>query len=83
MFDPLGLVASFSLVGKRFLQEPCRDVVVWDVEVPDDLRPQWEKWRAELPVLESLRIARCYKPQKFDVVKNVELHHFSDACQNG
>lgn len=83
VFDPLGLVASFILVGKRFLQELCRDGVVWDDEVPDDLRPQWEKWRAELPVLESLRIARCYKPQKFDVVKNVELRHFSDSCQNG
>ena len=83
VFDPLGLVAPFILVGKRILQELCRDGVGWDDEVPDDLRPQWEKWRAELPVLESLRIARCYKPQKFDVVKNVELHHFSDACQNG
>ena len=83
VFDPLGLVASFILVGKRFLQELCRDGAVWDDEVPDDLRPQWEKWRAELPVLESLRIARCYKPQKFDVVKNVELRHFSDSCQNG
>ena len=83
VFDPLGLVAPFILVGKRILQELCRDGVGWDDEVPDDLRPQWEKWRAELPVLERLRIARCYKPQKFDVVKNVELHHFSDACQNG
>ena len=83
VFDPLGLVAPFILVGKRILQELCRDGVGWDDEVPDDLRPQWEKWRAELPVLESLRIARCYKPQKFVVVKNVELHHFSDACQNG
>lgn len=83
VFDPLGLVAPFILVAKRILQELCRDGVGWDDEVPDDLRPQWEKWRAELPVLESLRIARCYKPQKFDVVKNVELHHFSDACQNG
>ena len=83
VFDPLGLVAPFILVGKRILQELCRDGVGWDDEVPDDLRPQWEKWRAELPVLESLRIARCYKPQKFDVVKNVELHHFSYACQNG
>ena len=83
VFDPLGLVAPFILMGKRILQELCRDGVGWDDEVPDDLRPQWEKWRAELPILESLRIARCYKPQKFDVVKNVELHHFSDACQNG
>jgi len=83
VFDPLGLVAPFILVGKQILQELCRDGVGWDDEVPDNLRPKWEKWRAELPALERLRVARCHKPQDFDKVMNVELHHFSDACQNG
>ena len=65
------------------LQELCRDGVGWDDEVPDKLRSEWEKWRVELPALEKLRVARDHKPQDFDEVKNVELHHFSDACQNG
>ena len=80
-FDPLGLVSPFILVGKQILQELCRDGVAWDDKVPDKLRPKWEKWRTELPALERLRVARCHKPQDFDEVKNVELHHFSDACQ--
>ena len=83
VFDPLGLVAPFILGGKQILQELCRDGVGWDDEVPDKLRSEWEKWRAELPTLEKLRVARCHKPQDFDEVKNVELHHLSDACQNG
>ena len=83
VFDPLGLVSPFILVGKQILQELCRDGVAWDDEVPDKLRPKWEKWRTELPALERLRVARCHKPQDFDEVKNVELHQFSDACQNG
>ena len=83
VFDPLGLVSPFILVGKQILQELCRDGVAWDDEVPNKLRPKWEKWRTELPALERLRVARCHKPQNFDEVKNVELHHFSDACQNG
>ena len=83
VFDPLGLVAPFILVGKQILQELCRDGIGWDDEVPDKLRPKWEKWRAELLALERLRVARCHKPQDFEEVKNVELHHFSDACQNG
>ena len=77
------MVAPFILGGKQILQELCRDGVGWDDEVPDKLRSEWEKWRAELPALEKLRVARCHKPQDFDEVKNVELHHFSDACQNG
>ena len=83
VFDPLGLVAPFILGGKQILQDLCRDGVGWDDEVPDKLRSEWEKWRAELTALEKLRVARCHKPQDFEEVKNVELHHFSDACQKG
>ena len=83
MFEPLALVAPFILGGKQILQELCRDGVGWDDEVPDKLRSEWEKWRAELPALERLRVARCHKPQDFDEVKKIELHHFLDACQNG
>ncbi|XP_022804737.1 uncharacterized protein LOC111341954 [Stylophora pistillata] len=83
VFDPLGLVAPFILGGKQILQELCRDGIGWDDEVPDKLKSEWEKWRAELPALEKLRVPRCHKPQDFDEVKNAELHHFSDACQNG
>ena len=83
VFDPLGLVTPFILVGKQIVQQLCRDGVGWDDAIPDELRSQWEKWRAELPILERLRIARCHKPQEFDEVKKAELHHFSDACQNG
>ena len=43
VFDPLGLVTPFVLVGKRILQELCRDGVGWDDEIPDESRPQWEK----------------------------------------
>ena len=77
------MVSPFILVDKQILQELCRDGVGWDDEVPDKLRPKWEKWRTELPALERLRVARCHKPQDFDEVENAELHHFSDACQNG
>ena len=82
MFDPLGLVSPFILVEKQILQELCGDGVGWDDEVPDKLRPKWEEWRTELPALERLRVARCHKHQDVDEVKNAELHHFSDACQN-
>ena len=33
--------------------------------------------------LDQLRVPRCYKPENFDKVERVELHHFSDACQEG
>ena len=83
VYDPLGLVAPFILLGKRILQELCREGVDWDDDIPDNIRARWEKWRAELPLLERLKVPRCYKPEDFGEVKTVELHHFSDASQNG
>ena len=83
IYDPLGLVAPVILQGKRILQELCRDGVRWDDEVPEDIRPRWERWRAELPALEKLKVLRCHKLNEFGEIKKVELHHFSDASQNG
>ena len=83
IYDPLGLVAPFILQGKRILQELCRDRVGWDDKVPEDIRPRWERWRSELPVLEKLKVPRCHKPSKFVEIKTVEFHHFSDASQKG
>lgn len=82
VYDPLGLVEPIILLGKRILQELCREGVDWD-DIPDNSRARWEKWRAELPLLERLKVARCYKPEDFGEVKTAELHHFSDASQNG
>ena len=83
IYDPLGLVAPVNLQGKRILQELCRDGVGWDCKVAEAIRPRWERWRSELPALEKLKVPRCHKPNKFGEIKTVELHHFSDASQNG
>ena len=83
IYDPLGLVAPVILQVKRILQELCRDGIGWDDKVPEDIRPSWERWRSELPVLEKLKVPRCHKPSKFKEMKTVEFHHFSHASQNG
>ena len=49
----------------------------------ENIRPRWERWRAELPVLEKLKVPRCHKPNEFGEIKKVELHYFSDTSQNG
>ncbi|KAK3731637.1 hypothetical protein QZH41_007310 [Actinostola sp. cb2023] len=83
VFDPLGLVAPVILLGKRILQSLCHDGVDWDERIPDTLRPTWERWRTELHALSALNIDRCYKPRNFKTVKSAELHHFSDASNDG
>ncbi|KAK3730889.1 hypothetical protein QZH41_002984 [Actinostola sp. cb2023] len=83
VFDPLGLVAPVILLGKRILQSLCQEGVDWDEKVPDAIRPKWEKWRTDLHNLSTLKINRCYKPETFTKLKSSELHHFSDASNDG
>lgn len=83
IFDPLGFVAPFILIGKQILQQMCRDKVGWDDPLPDDLRPRWESWLLDLKNLADVKIQRCYLPLQFKQVRRYELHYFSDASVLG
>ena len=83
IYDPIGYVAPVVLEGKKILQQMCRDGLEWDSPVPDSLRPSWEKWRTEITDIEKLKVSRCFKPNNFNEVKSVEVHHFSDASVEG
>ncbi|CAI5657210.1 unnamed protein product [Oreochromis niloticus] len=83
VYDPLGFVAPFLLVGKQILQTLCRDKVSWDEPLPEHIQPQWESWLKDLPHLAVLKIPRSYLPSNFGEVSLYELHNFSDASFKG
>lgn len=79
IYDPLGFVAPFILLGKQILQQMCRENVGWDEPLPEALRTQWEAWEQDLQNLAQVKIKRCFLPSHFSNVTRYELHHFSDA----
>lgn len=83
IYDPLGFVAPFVLIGKKILQQMCRERVGWDEPLSDDLRPQWEAWLLDLSNLADIKIQRCHIPSTFQKVEQYELHHFCDASVSG
>lgn len=83
IFDPLGFIAPYILVGKRTLQRMCNDKIGWDEPLPDDLRLHWEAWLRDLHNLSMVKIPRCYMPSTFKDVQQYELHHFADASVSG
>ena len=48
LYDPLGCIAPFILIGKLILQQMCKENVNWDDPLPNHLKPKWEKWLQEL-----------------------------------
>ena len=83
MYDPLGMAAPLILQGRLLLQELTRRQLGWDDPVPDDIRGQWTDFLDGIPLLSSVGIPRCVKPEHLGEVKRCELHHFSDASSVG
>ncbi|XP_070567346.1 uncharacterized protein [Ptychodera flava] len=83
IYDPLGFLAPFVLIGKRVLQEMCQKNISWDEPLPGNLRPLWGKWKADFENLKEIQIPRSYIPPDFGPVLTTELHHFSDASTSG
>ena len=46
-----------------------------------NIRKNWKEWKNYLSILVDIRVHRCFKPLNFKSVKEVTLHHFSDASE--
>ncbi|XP_062704132.1 uncharacterized protein LOC134286523 [Aedes albopictus] len=83
LFDPLGLLAPFTSLGKMLVQDLWRSGYDWDQEVDDDSYNKWRSWVSALPEIASLKIPRSY----FGTVQStdfghIQLHIFCDAGEN-
>ncbi len=83
VYDPLGFLAPYILIGKRVLQEMCKRGVGWDDSLPLDLKPKWDTWLHDLDNIQKIKIPRCFIPENMAGNQKIELHHFSDASNEG
>ena len=80
MFDTLGLLSPYILIGKQILQDMYRENAGWDEPLSDQLMAKWFGWQDGLG---SIIVERCLTPQNFGTIVSTELHHFSDASPSG
>ena len=83
MYDPLGFAAPVILPAKQVLQTLCNQKYGWDERIPETELIEWETWLKYLPKLQEMSVQRCFKPQHFGELYQVQLHHFSDTSQRG
>lgn len=79
IFDPLGLLSPVIICAKIILQQLWAEKLSWDESLPSDIDRKWRRFRAELPLLNDLKIPRqvaCVNAIRF------ELHGFSDASKD-
>lgn len=62
IFDPLGFVSPFTLLGKIYLRETWFQKLSWDDQLPTELRGKWVRFFCSLLDLEYLSLDRCLRP---------------------
>lgn len=83
IYDPLGFLSPVILSAKRILQDLCREGIGWDNDIPSVYVQRWMHWLDDLHHLESFEVRRCLKPDGFGDVASAQMHHFSDASEQG
>ncbi|XP_058817021.1 uncharacterized protein LOC131680319 [Topomyia yanbarensis] len=82
LFDPLGLLALFTIHGKIIIQDLWRLGYDWDDKIDDGSYKKWTQWRLLLPQIEQVSIPRCYlqgaPPEAYG---SLQLHVFVDASE--
>ena len=80
LYDPLGLAAPLTLVGKLIYCDACQQKKAWDAELSKELVKRREKWEMSLPkeveVPRALVLAR-------EPIEAIALHAFGDASGQG
>ena len=62
MYDPMGLVAPFTLRAKILLREAWMLELDWDDPLPPKLHKKWVEFFVEMFLMEKLSFPRCLKP---------------------
>ena len=81
LFDPLGLLAPFTVRAKILLQDMWTAGLDWDEEMSESLTKEAQDWFRELSYLKRLQIPRCLQ-EKTKTVNAIALHMFVDASEN-
>ena len=81
MFDPVSLVAPYTVRSRLLLKENWKiSGQSWDDELPEDIRIKLLEWHSGLLLLEQLKFHRCYFPGP---VNQIELHKsLGDSLQD-
>ena len=79
LFDPLQLLAPFTIRAKILMQDLWAAGCDWDKAIRGNLSIKWKRWLSEIPELSTFEIPRClHRPDP----TNIQLHVFSGASKH-
>ena len=81
LFDPLGLVAPFSVKAKTLFQTIWQEGLDWDQKLSGELSNAFREWVSDLTLLKTWTIPRRYFNTLWSARPCLTLHAFGDASE--
>ena len=81
LFDPLGLLAPFTIRSKILMQETWNAGIDWDEKVPDTIKQKMKMWFQKLQILDLIKVDRCVRESEEQMETNISIHSYSDASE--
>ena len=83
LYDPLGLISPFILLGRKELQKSMEKYFVWDYPLTEEVYRDFGGWAKSIPTLAKYRVARWWNTDETVDAVSDELHVFCDASKEG
>jgi hypothetical protein len=77
VYDPLGLIAPYTVKARSILQELWKVDINWDSQIPEEFSQRWNDWLGELfQLAETVSIPRWIQ---FKSGRTVQIHVFTNT----
>ena len=83
LFDPLGFISPFQLIGRRLLQRATAKKAGWDSWLNEQVRTEFARWAQSIRILAQYSIPRWWDTEQTFNSRYDQLHVFGDASKDG
>ncbi|KAK3092639.1 hypothetical protein FSP39_005230 [Pinctada imbricata] len=81
LYDPIGFLAPFTIMGKILLRETTPSGIDWDEPLSQAHQDAWHQWQESLESLRELTVPRMYLDTSLSELKDIQLQIFCDASE--
>ena len=79
IFDPLGMLSPYTIIGKMLMQKTWITGVEWDDKLSKELSDECRRWFVEAEELRNVHVPRVLL---WNSARNFQIHIFSDASKD-
>lgn len=83
LFDPIGLLAPITVLGKILIQDLWRSGCEWDQPIANENSEKWVQWMDMFKKIDGIKLPRSYFGKVYsNDFGPIQLHVFCDAGEN-